>query len=87
MCLQEPVYTADGFELSIGTNHLGHFLLVHLLMDKLKEAPNKDPRWGTGGHVVHADASAGRGGFHPTNWLLEGSHTVTASLCTLGFLA
>ncbi len=42
--LQEPVYTADGFELSVGTNHLGHFLLVHLLMDKLKEAPNKDPR-------------------------------------------
>lgn len=42
--LQEPVYSADGFELSIATNHLGHFLLVQLLMDKLKEAPNKDPR-------------------------------------------
>lgn len=41
---KEPVYTADGFEMSVGTNHLGHFLLVHLLVDKLKEAPNKDPR-------------------------------------------
>mmetsp|Transcript_22745 Transcript_22745/g.62829 ORF Transcript_22745/g.62829 Transcript_22745/m.62829 type:complete len:389 (+) Transcript_22745:33-1199(+) len=41
---KEPVYTADGFELSMGTNHLGHFLLVNLLLDKLKEAPNKDPR-------------------------------------------
>lgn len=42
---KEPSFTADGFELSVGTNHLGHFLLVHLLVDKLKEAPNKDPRW------------------------------------------
>jgi len=41
---KEPTYTADGFELSVGTNHLGHFLLCHLLMDKLKEAPSGDAR-------------------------------------------
>ncbi len=41
---KEPTFTADGFELSVGTNHLGHFLLVHLLMDKLKEAPSGDAR-------------------------------------------
>jgi NAD(P)-dependent dehydrogenase (short-subunit alcohol dehydrogenase family) len=31
--------TADGFELQLGTNHLGHFALAGLLAGKLKEAP------------------------------------------------
>ncbi|XP_047341914.1 protochlorophyllide reductase-like isoform X1 [Impatiens glandulifera] len=35
---KEPTYTAEGFELSVGTNHLGHFLLSRLMLDLLKES-------------------------------------------------
>lgn len=42
--------TADGFELHFGTNHLGHFLLTELLLDRVKAA-------GTA-RIVHVSSKA-----------------------------
>ncbi|GMP67153.1 hypothetical protein CsSME_00027237 [Camellia sinensis var. sinensis] len=35
---KEPTFTAEGFELSVGTNHLGHFLLSRLLLDDMNKS-------------------------------------------------
>mmetsp|Transcript_71567 Transcript_71567/g.215118 ORF Transcript_71567/g.215118 Transcript_71567/m.215118 type:complete len:270 (-) Transcript_71567:273-1082(-) len=36
----KPRFTDDGFEMSVGVNHLGHFLLANLLVDDMKKAKN-----------------------------------------------
>lgn len=42
--LKEPQWSADGFELSVATNHLGHFLLCQLLLEDLKHSTAADKR-------------------------------------------
>mmetsp|Transcript_14192 Transcript_14192/g.23493 ORF Transcript_14192/g.23493 Transcript_14192/m.23493 type:complete len:414 (+) Transcript_14192:140-1381(+) len=47
-----PTRTVDGFEESVGVNHLGHFLLVNLLLNDLKKSGN-EPRLVVLGTVTH----------------------------------
>jgi protochlorophyllide reductase len=42
--LKEPLRNPDGYELSVATNHLGHFLLCNLLLEDLKKSPAADKR-------------------------------------------
>lgn len=36
--LKEPLRSPEGFELSVATNHLGHFLMCNLMLDDLKSS-------------------------------------------------
>jgi protochlorophyllide reductase len=51
--LKEPLYSPDGYELSVATNHLGHFLLCNLLLEDLKTSGSADPRLVILGTVTH----------------------------------
>ena len=42
--LKDPIYSEDGYEISVATNHLGHFLLCNLLLYDLKASPASDKR-------------------------------------------
>jgi protochlorophyllide reductase len=51
--LKEPMRSAEGYELSMATNHLGHFLLCNLLLEDLKNSPASDRRMVILGTVTH----------------------------------
>lgn len=42
--LKEPARSPDGYELSVATNHLGHFLMCNLMLEDLKKSSHPEPR-------------------------------------------
>jgi protochlorophyllide reductase len=51
--LKEPLRSPEGFELSVATNHLGHFLLCNLMLEDLKHSTTAEPRLVILGTVTH----------------------------------
>jgi protochlorophyllide reductase len=51
--LKEPLRSPEGYELTMATNHLGHFLLCNLLLEDLKNSPAPDKRLVILGTVTH----------------------------------
>lgn len=51
--LKEPLRSPEGYELSMATNHLGHFLLCNLLLEDLKHSPAPEKRLVILGTVTH----------------------------------
>ncbi len=51
--IKEPLWSPEGYELTMTTNHLGHFLLANLLLDELKASPASDKRLVILGTVTH----------------------------------
>ncbi|KAI3879582.1 hypothetical protein MKX03_011743 [Papaver bracteatum] len=60
--------SGDGIELQFATNHLGHFLLTKLLMDKLKTTAKKS---GIEGRIVNVSSTAHRRLFSKEDSLLD----------------
>jgi len=50
--LKQPARSPEGYEISVATNHLGHFLLSHLLLPSLSPLNGQAPRLITLGTVT-----------------------------------
>jgi len=59
----KPRFTDDGFEMSVGVNHLGHFLLANLLLDDMAKA--KDGRVCIVGSITGNTNTIGGGFVYP----------------------
>lgn len=57
--VKAPVRSPEGYEISVATNHFGHFLLSRLLLDDLKQSSRRPPRLVTLGTVTANSAEFG----------------------------
>ncbi|MFW6358798.1 MAG: protochlorophyllide reductase [Chroococcales cyanobacterium] len=51
--IKEPLRSPEGYELTMATNHLGHFLLSNLMLEDLQKSQSPDPRLVILGTVTH----------------------------------
>ncbi|QLE57273.1 protochlorophyllide reductase [Nostoc sp. TCL26-01] len=51
--IKEPLRSPEGYELTMTTNHLGHFLLCNLMLEDLKQSSAPDKRLVILGTVTH----------------------------------
>ena len=51
--LKQPLRSPEGYELTVTTNHLGHFLLCNLMLEDLKSSSSSNPRLVILGTVTH----------------------------------
>ncbi len=51
--IKAPLWSPEGYELTMTTNHLGHFLLANLLLEDLKASSEPDRRLVILGTVTH----------------------------------
>jgi protochlorophyllide reductase len=57
--LKQPEWSPQGFELTMATNHLGHFLLTRLLLQDLEKSDSSNPRVITLGTVTANSSELG----------------------------
>jgi NAD(P)-dependent dehydrogenase (short-subunit alcohol dehydrogenase family) len=76
--------TKDGFELQIGTNHLGPFLFTNLLLPLLRETPGRIVNVSSGSHYAAKSIPYDR--FRDKTWSLTGMQEYEISkLCNVLF--
>jgi protochlorophyllide reductase len=51
--IKEPLRSPEGYELSMTTNHLGHFLLCNVMLEDMKRSPAAEKRMVILGTVTH----------------------------------
>ena len=69
--------TADGFEMQLGTNHLGHFLLAALLYDQVRQAKGRIVTLSSIAHKfgkIHFDNLMLERGYDPTTSYTQSKH-------------